>query len=64
MSICRIENGRGDGRRETFHSLSDLNGRLLELIDQYNHELMKGRSCSRWERYEASENEVEQSNDD
>lgn len=52
---ARIENGRGDGRRETFHSLSDLNGRLLELIDQYNHELMKGRSCSRWERYEASE---------
>lgn len=48
---ARIENGRGDGQREVFHSLNELNTRLLELIDQYNHEQMKGRTYSRWEKY-------------
>lgn len=52
---ARIENGRGDGHREIFHSLDELNSRIMELMDQYNHEKMKGRNCSRWEKYEESE---------
>lgn len=52
---ARIENGRGDGRREVFGSFDALNSRIFELMDQYNNETMKGRGYSRWEKYTGEE---------
>ena len=40
---------------ETFTSIGELNARLMELNDQYNNEVMKGRTYSRRERFESEE---------
>ena len=37
---------------ETWTSIDELNARLMELNDQYNNEIMKGRTYSRRQKFE------------
>lgn len=39
----------------TYKSIQELNARLMELNDQYNHEIMKGRTYSRYQKFEHEE---------
>lgn len=39
----------------TYKSIQELNARLMELNDQYNREIMKGRTYSRYQKFEQEE---------
>ncbi|MDD4280554.1 MAG: hypothetical protein PHX74_12560, partial [Candidatus Sumerlaeales bacterium] len=40
---------------EEWSSIGELNARLMELNDQYNNEIMKGRTYSRRQKFETEE---------